>query len=595
MTLEIVFILLILTSALVLFISEKVRADVVALLVTLALILTGLVTVDEAFQGFASPAVVTVWAVFIISGGLQRSGVADMLAKRLLQLAGDSTRRLLIWLMVAAGGMSAFMNNIGAVAILMPAVISIGRKRNIPVSKLLMPLAFAALLGGNMTLIGTPPNILATSLMQEQGIAPFGFFDFTPTGVIVLAVGMLYMLTIGQKLLPDRSVEGGISAEYPVRDYLSELTISADSPLIGKRIVESNINDRFDVSVIHVSHALDHERVSSRDEGQLQVDDVLLVRGRRANLLQMQKELRLKPVVGFSAEDWHPEDDPDDLHLAEITFAPNSNFENLTLGELHFREKYNLSVLAMRHNGRGTVNNLRDRRVQFGDSLLVQGASKTFNSLLNDPDLLVLERPQIELRRTEKARLAIAILLAVLIVAATGWLHVSATMLAGALLIVLTGVLTMEEAYRAIDWKAVFLIAGMLPLGTAMEQTGTTQLIADQILRVTGDLSPVVTLGTLFVVTALLTEVISNAAATVLLVPIAIGLALKLGLNPQPFVMTTVIAASTSFLMPIGHQVNVIIFGAGGYKFSDYAKVGVWLNLLMLLTTMLIVPLIWPF
>lgn len=595
MSLEIITIFLILLSALILFISEKVRADVVALLVTLALIVTNLVTIDEAFQGFASPAVVTVWAVFIISGGLQRSGVADMIAKRLLQLAGESTNRLLIWLMVAAGGMSAFMNNIGAVAILMPAVISIGRKQNIPVSKLLMPLAFAALLGGNMTLIGTPPNILAVSLMQEQGIEPFSFFDFTPTGIIVLAVGMIYMLTVGQKLLPDRSAKGGISDEYPIRDYLSELTITADSPLVGMRVYESTINDRFDVSVIHVMHATDHELVSARDEAQLQTNDVLLVRGTPTNLLQMQKELKLRPVVGFSAESWHPEDDLANLHLAEITFAPNSSFENLTLGELHFREKYQLSVLAMRHNGREMVDNLRDRRVQFGDSLLVQGATETFNNLLNDPDLLVLERPQIELRRTEKANLAIAILLGVLVIAATGWLHVSATMLAGALLIVLTGVLTMEEAYRTIDWKAVFLIAGMLPLGTAMEQTGATQLIADQILRVTGDFGAIATLGTLFIVTALLTEVISNAAATVLLVPIAIGIASSLSLNPQPFVMGTVIAASTSFLMPIGHQVNVIIFGAGGYTFFDYARVGIWLNLLMLATTLIAVPLLWPF
>lgn len=594
MTVEIGFVIVILVSALVLFITEKVRADVVAMLVMLALILTRLVTVEQAFMGFASPAVVTVWAVFIISGGLQRSGVADIIAMRILQAAGRNPQRLLLLLMFAAGFMSAFMNNIGAVAILMPAVLSIGRKLDISPSRLLMPLAFAALLGGNITLIGTPPNILATSIMQERGLEPFRFFDFAPTGLIVLAVGMAYMLTLGQRLLPDRKGGSSLSDQYPVRSFLSELTVSTDSELVGKTISDLEVNDRYMVNVIHIDRGKDGI-ISPMRQPQLKAEDVLLVEGTPEQLVQMQQDLALLPVTDYSAESWHPDDDLDDLHLAEVTLAPNSRHEQMTLGQINFRDAYGLSVLAVRHHGLETTENLRDIPIEFGDTLLVQGPTNTFNRLLNDPNLLVLESADIELRRTNKASTAVAILLAVIAIAASGWLHVAAVMLAGALLIVLSGVLTMDEAYRTIDWKAVFLIAGMLPLGTAMEQTGTARLVANQMVQLTGDYSPLVILAALFIITALLTEVISNAAATVLLVPIAIDIALSLSLNPQTLVMGTVIAASTSFLMPIGHQVNIIIFGAGNYKFFDYTKVGVWLNLLMLITVLITVPLLWPF
>lgn len=594
MSLEIAATLLILLAALILFVTEWVRADVVALLVTLALLVTGLVSVDEAFAGFASPAVVTVWAVFIISGGLQRTGVADMLARRILRLAGADERRLLLVLMVGAGLMSAFMNNVGAVAILMPAVISIGRTRGIAPSKLLMPLAFAALLGGNITLIGTPPNILAVSLMQERGLDPFSFFDFAPTGLIVLGVGIAYMLLVGRRLLPDRSAPGGLAAEYPVRPFLGELAITAESSLAGKTIGDSELYDRYALTILRVER-LDEGILSPHRQLRLLEGDQLLLEGTPEALLHLQTAEQLRPVAGFSADQWHPEENPDDLHLAEVTMAPNSRLENQTLGELNFRERYGLSVLAVRHHGTESAANLRDTRIQFGDSLLVQGPTRTLDNLINEPNLLVLERPSIELRRTTKAPLAIAILIGVLAIAATGWLHVAGVMLAGALLIVLTGVLTMDEAYRAIDWKAVFLIAGMLPLGTAMEQTGTAPLLAVQLTTLVGALGPLVLLGALFLLTALLTELISNAAATVLLVPVAIDMALQLNLAPEPFVMATVLAASTSFLMPVGHQVNVIIFGAGNYRFGDYARVGVGLNLLMLATALLIVPWIWPF
>ncbi len=594
MTPDQILILIILTAAVVLFISERLRADVVALLVLLTLIVSGLLTVDEAFQGFASPAVVTVWAVFMISGGLQRSGVADIIARRLLQWAGNSEIRLLMFLMLGAGVMSAFMNNIGAVAILMPAVISISRRLQISPSKLLMPLAFSALLGGNLTLIGTPPNILAVSLMQDAGIEPFAFFDFLPTGLLVLATGMIYMVLVGRYLIPDRLESGGLSEEYHVRDFLTEVQITSQSALVGQQVNQSDLGAEYNLNVIYVRISPD-ETVSPFSDYKLQEKDVLLIEGNPQQIVQASERYRFVPVADFSASELTLESDSDDFHLAEITLAPGSTLENQTIKEIDFRERYGLSVLALRHNGVDQASSLRDLPVRFGDSMLVQGPAEKFTGLLNDNNLLVLERPNIEKRRTSKIPLASGILLFVIVAAALGLLHVAALMLAGGVLMVLGGVLKIEEAYRVIDWQAVFLIAGMLPLGVAMEKTGTAGLIANQLVELTGGMGPVAVLATMFVLTALLTEVISNAAAAVLIVPIAIDVGFGLQLNPHPFVMATVIAASTSFLMPIGHQVNIIVFGAGGYKFSDYARVGVGLNLLLLTITAIFVPLIWPF
>ena len=583
----------ILIVAVALFASEKLRADVVAMLVLLSLIVTGLLTVNEAFQGFANPAVVTVWAVFIISGGVLRSGIADLMARYLLQWAGQNENRLLIFLMLGAGLMSAVINNIGAVAILMPVVISIGRKMAISPSKLLMPLAFAALLGGNVTLIGTPPNILAASIMQDYGLEPFGFFDFAPTGLLVLGVGILYMMLLGRRLIPDRIPPGGYSQEYHVRDYLTEVRIAAQSELIGQPVTATNLGQEYNLTVIYARADSDGPPQPLADHT-LRENDILLLKGTPQDIVNAKDALRLRPTADFIADNWWRQVESDQFHLGEITLSPTATIAGQTIKQINFHERYGLLVLAVRHNGVDQVNRLGEVPIQLGDSLLVQGPVSRFNELVNEQNWYVLESPDLEKKRTSKIPITAVILLAVIVAAAGGWLPVAAVMLAGALLVVLGKVLNMDEAYQAIDWKAIFVIAGMLPLGTAMESTGTAQLIADQIVNLSGGWGNIAVLCALFLLTALLTEVISNAAAAVLLVPIAIDVGLALQVNPQPYVMATVIAASTSFLMPIGHQVNIVIFGAGGYKFFDYTRVGIGLNLLLLAVVALFVPLIWP-
>jgi len=586
----------ILAASVVLFVSEKLRVDVVAMMVLVALVLTGLVTVEEAFSGFASPAVITVWAVFIVSGGLTRSGVADLIARQVVRLAGRSQLRLTVLIMLAVGVMSAFMNNIGAVAILLPAVMSVARETDIPPSKLLIPLAWASLMGGNMTMIGTPPNILASSILESYAnIEPFRFFDFTPMGVVVLGAGILYMVLVGRHLLPKRTPGGDLADSYPVQEYLTESRVAEDSPLLGKTVREADLENRHGLNVIHIHLCCQEgETVPAMTDHRLQAGDELHLEATADAILAARQALGLIPVPDRRIQPWEPEPERSAFELAEVVLSPTSALRGKTLRQIDFRSRFGLAALAIRHHGETLFARLGDVSLDFGDSLLIQGPVDKINLLRRERDFLLLDMPPLEMRRTQKAPLAIAILLGVLVVVTAGWLHVSAAMFIGALLMVLSGTLTMDEAYRSIEWKSVFLIAGMLPLGLAMENTGTARLLADQIVGLVGDWGPLAVMMGIFVLTGLLTEVMSNAAATVLAVPIAIDAALGLGADPHAFVMAIVIAASTSFLMPIGHQVNVLVFGPGGYRFSDYTKVGVWLNLVLLILTALVLPLIWP-
>jgi di/tricarboxylate transporter len=326
----------------------------------------------------------------------------------------------------------------------------------------------------------------------------------------------------------------------------------------------------------------------------LQSGDLLVVEGQKKDVLEAVEEYGLRVVESFSADDWQPDQDSDDLHLAELTLRPNSRLESESLRSMDFRRRYGLSVLALRHRGAELTDHFQDVPVDVGDSLLVQGPVGRLDELANNPDLMVLKEAPPEQRRTSKAPIATLILLGVIIAGAAGWLPVAAVMLIGAVLMVITGVLTMDEAYESIDWRAVFLIAGMLPMGIAMETTGTARFLAEGLVESVGGLGPLAVLAAVFVLTGLLTEVISNAAAAVLVVPIGIDVAFSLGANPEAFVMTVVIAASTSFLTPVGHQVNVLIMGAGDYGFFDYTKVGIGLNLLILLLVVTVLPLIWP-
>lgn len=590
MTYENVLVFGILGAALILFISERIRVDLVALMVLVSLTLTGLITPEQAFSGFASPAVITVWSVFIISGALTRSGVADVIAKYILRLAGKNPVRLLILIMLTVGVMSAFMNNIGAVAILLPAVVSVSRELEISPSKLLIPLAWASLMGGNITLIGTPPNILASDILRNYPDIPnFEFFDFAPMGLIVLTTGILYMVLVGRRLLPARTPGKGLIQDYPIREYLTEVRLSSNSPLLGQKVREI---DWGDITVLHI-YPTSGEQLNPRSDHLLEEGDLLLVESPADRLVQAAQSLGLAPV-SVSAPTFSRIPDGS-LKLAEVVLAPNSKQNGKTLAEIDLRAKLGVSVLAIRHAGSTFFSRLAEIPLQFGDTLLIEGSTERLNMLRRDDDFLMLDtNPPLEPRRTRKAPLTVVILFGGLVMITLGWLPVPVALLIGAILMVLTGTLSMDEAYEAIEWKSVFLIAGMLPLGIAMETTGSAQLVADGVIALVGALGPMMVLVGIYIMTGLLTEVISNAAATVVVTPIAIDAALQLGVDPRAFVIGVVLAASTSFLLPIGHQVNVLVFGPGNYKFADYTRVGVLLNIILLLVIVLTLPLIWP-
>jgi di/tricarboxylate transporter len=408
-------------------------------------------------------------------------------------------------------------------------------------------------------------------------------------GLIVLTTGIVYMVLVGRRLLPARTPGTGLAQDYPIREYLSEVQVQIDSPVMGKMVRQV---DWGALNVLHID-TLDDGILNPRSDHRLESGDRLLVETSAEALVGAAQSLGLAPTP--EGNNLAPRVPDGSLKLAEVVLSPKSGSRGKTLADLNFRVRFGLSVLAIRHEGTTLFERLVDIPLQFGDSLLVEGSNERLSALRRHPDFLMLDTyPPLEPRRLHKAPLTVAILLGGLVMVTTGWLPVPIALLIGAILMVLSGALSMDEAYQSIEWKSVFLIAGMLPLGIAMENTGTARLIADWIVELIGGQGALLVLAGIYIMTGLLTEVMSNAAATVLVTPIAIDVALRLGADPRAFVIGVVLAASTSFLMPIGHQVNVIILGPGGYKFSDYTRVGVLLNVVLLLVIMLTLPLIWP-
>jgi di/tricarboxylate transporter len=556
MTPEIALTLSIIVVAIILFATEKLRVDVIALIVLLSVGLTGLVSPEEIFSGFANPAVITVWAVFMVSGGLFKTGVADILGRGILRLSGTSEVRLIAVIMLTCGIMSGFMNNVGATAVLLPVVVGISRRTKVPVSKLLIPLAFSSLLGGELTVIGTPANILGTGILAARGLPTFEFFDFLPIGALFLGTGVAYMLVIGRHLLPARQGPDDARTITQLRGYVSEVAVGPDSRLIGQTLIESRLGAEYELTVLAIERDGHLRTALHPATTRIQSGDLLVVEGAAENLVRVRDALRLVIDVEKTAE-LEQELEADKVDLIEATLAPASRMVDQTLGEIGFRTRYGFSVLAVWRQGEAITQRLRDLQLKFGDALLLQGPRHRLQALQEGDDFLVLEPVAIELRRLSKAPIAVAIMALVLGLVLVGGFHIAMAMVIAAVLMVLTGCLTMDEAYQNVDWRTVFLVAGMLPLGIAMERSGAAQFLADLILGAVGDLGPRAVLAGIYIMVALITQPMSNAAAVVLVAPIAIDTALGMGADPKPFVLATVLGAATSFLTPVGHKANV--------------------------------------
>lgn len=781
MTPQMMVLLVIVGVALVLFIGGWVRVDVVGLLVLSALALAGLVTAQEALAGFSSPAVVTVWAMFILSAGLTRTGIAHWLGLPLQRFAKGSEALLTAVLMVAASLLSALINTVTVAAILLPATMELARRSKRPPSRLLMPLALGCLLGGPFTGISTPPNILVTDALQTAGLRPFGLFEFTPITAAIVAAGILFMISIGRRLLPSRTAtaeadtrSSSVDIFYQLDSYIFTIRIPPGSAFHGRSLADSRIGSALyltvlaiqrngaltlaprpgevlragDLLIVHGSpdhlerfRGTQHLQVESSDrystllsqrlqtveavvaEGsplrgttlaenglrlqhrvhvvalhspaqgkikdlrrhQLTAGDRLLLQAEQKSLEALVRlglvadlhvvaadrvdelaggfmeilPVRVPPgsvlvdrdlvesrlgnafgltVVGlvrdgelqcmpsphekvqagdllllqgsrhdldileslqeleFTEQTSALETELESQHIGatEILLSPRTTLAGRTLSELFFRERYGLSVLAIWRKGRAYRSRLQDMPLQFGDALLVYGQRRNLEAVARDRDFIVLDETAARAPRLEKAAFAAAVMLVVLVSAIAGLVPIAIAALTGAAVMVLVGCLSMEEAYRAIEWKVVFLIAGMLPLGAAIEKTGAAQMAANALIDAVGDLGPRWIVAALFIVTVAGTQVIPTAALVVLMAPVALSAASSLEISPHLLMMTVAIAASSSFASPLSHPAHLLVMSPGGYRFLDYVKVGVPVTIIALLVSVGLLPILFP-
>ena len=583
----------ILLLALVLFVTELVPIDLTALLVVGLLILTGVLTPGEGFSGFSHPAPVTVAAMLVLSAGLIRTGAVARLGQRVSALGGSSEFTQLVVIIPVIALLSAFISNTAAVAMFIPLVLNIAREKKLSPSKMLLPLSYAAILGGACTYIGTSTNIIVGTIYAARERPPFQMFEFSGLGLVLLGLGAVYMLAIGQRKLPYRPTEASLTEGYRLREYLTELLIRQDSPLLDKTLSETDFSRLLDIEVLEIQRGREKLRLFLQDI-RLKGGDILIVKGNLDNILKVRdtEGVDILADVKLSDRDLKSED----ITLAEAVISPESSLIGLTLKEANFRQRYQATALAIRRHGSQIRDKLGRVRLRVGDMLLVQVRKQILGNLRQDSDfMLILEESQGSDFRFSKLPIAVLIFLGVIAAAASQRLPIALAALFGAVLMVLARCITLRQAYLAVDWRIVILIGGTLALGTAMEKTGTANAIADSLVGWSGALGPVALIAVLYLLTMGLTELMSNNATAALLTPIAISIAHQGGWDPRPFAFCVAFAASCSFLTPIGYQTNTMVYGPGGYRFTDYFKVGAWLSLISWLAATLLIPRIWPF
>ena len=597
--LVITFVILIVAAGL--FLSDRLRPDLVALLVVVALGVTGVLTPQETFSGFSRSAVITIMAIFVLAEGLRRTGVTEQVGNLLLRLGGTEERRLVVIVMLAGAFLSLFMNNIAAASVLLPAVSGAARKGGVNPARLLMPLAFATILGGMATLF-TTTNVVVSALLRDRGLAGYGVLDFAPLGLPIVVVGIAYVALWGRRLLPARPLaeqpravhptEEDLVGVYRLGERLFRARVPAGSYLIGKPLSQSTFRETYGLTVVAIEHD-GYVTLGPSPDTTIQQDDVVLLQGKLEEFRRRDVEPYLEILP---PREWRERDlESPTIAMVEAVLAPRSGLIGHTLREAHFREKYGLTVLAIWRAGRQIRTGLTELPLQFGDALLLHGPRERLPVLLANPDLIVLGNGDADTAPAMgKGWLALAIMGVTLLFAAVNSAVVGEMMLGGALAMILVRVLTMDQAYQAIEWKSVFLVAGMLPMGIAMTKTGAAALLANGLVTFLGPVGPLALLAGLFVVTVLLTQAMNGAAVATVVVPIAIQTAQQVGVDPRALAMGVALATSMAFLTPLGHPVNVLVMGPGGYRFRDYVKMGLPLALLLFAVVMLLLPALWP-
>jgi di/tricarboxylate transporter len=578
-------------GAIAFFVTEKLRVDLVALSVLLALLLLGLISPENALYGFANPATGTVAAMFVLSAGLVRTGLVEWLARYIDKLAGKTRTQLILALCLTIAGLSAFVVNTATVAIFIPVAIVLAKTRRIPASHVLIPLSFASQFGGVCTLIGTSTNILVNSIAISNGLSGFGLFEFAPLGIVMSAIGIVYTIGVAGWLLPRRRTTHEQTDRYRLVDYLAELRVKEKSPLIGRTWEEGREKDARDVNLVKIIR--DNKATWRASATKIKDGDVLLVHGCADDLMKMKGKYKLETQADVVINDQKLSSD--EVKLIEVLVPPRSKFEGRTLRSADFIGSYRCVVLGVQRRGKILRERLADIRLDSSDTLLLQCDSADVNRIMKSMDLVVTnELTELHLRR-DRAAVALGLVALVVSLAAFGVVSILVAALVGSVGMVLFRCLTLEEAYQSIDWKIIFLLGGTIPLGLALQQTGTATWLVDTFMKPMVGMGPVAVLAGLYIMTAVLTEAMSNNAAAILLAPVALSLATALGVSPRPFLVAITFAASTSFATPIGYQTNTMVYAPGGYRFLDYTRIGVPLNIIFWITATILIPFLWPF
>jgi di/tricarboxylate transporter len=590
----------ILAAAIALFLSERVRSDLVALLVVAALGLSGVLTPQQAFSGFGSPAVAIMVSIFVLAEGLRLTGVTDRVGALLLRLGGRSEGRLATVVMLAGAFLALFMNNTAAASLLLPAASSAGRRAGVSLSRLLMPLAFATILGGTATLL-TTTNVVVSDILREHGHRGYGLLDFLSMGLPLVAVGVLYMGVLGVRLLPRQSpaeaartappAQGDLVGVYRLGERLFRVRVAPGSPLDGRSLAECGFRELCGATVVAMERG-GRVSLSPGPADVLRGGDVLLLEGKREDLEQAEGGQCL--VTFETPRPAEEELESETVAVVEAVLSPRSALIGKTLASAQFREKYGMTVLALWRAGKPTRTGIRDLELQFGDALLLQGPRDRIPVLRAEPDLILLEAGIAPPRRSAKAGLALGIMVATLACLLFGWPPAALVLLVGALVMIFTRVIPADLAYQAIEWRVIFLMAGMLPVSTAMVESGAAALLAEGLTRSMGSAGPLALAGASFGLSALLAQSMSGVAVAAVVAPVAILAAGNLGMDPRAVGMAVVLGSSMAFATPLGHPVNLLVMGPGGYRFRDFLKVGTPLIFLLFGVVLALLPVLWP-
>lgn len=586
-------ILIIVTAlALILIISNRLRADLIALIVLLALGISNVLAPNQALAGFSNNAVITIVGLFVITAALEKTGVVLWLADRLARLGGNSEIRIIATFMGAGALLSLVMNNIAAGAVLLPAAVNVARRANVRTSKVLIPLAYGTLFGGMATLF-TTANIILSGNLEAQGQPGLTILDFLPTGGLIALAGFATMLLLGRKLLADHESVGraalrrpDLSKTYQLAERLWEVQVGPRSPLVNQRLADSVIGAQLGATVVGIWHGRE-AKIPVAASDRIAANDILLVLGREDRIRQLEQQ---GSTIGRNNE---ARSTNLAVYLSEVVIGPRAPAIGQTLKELRFRSKFGVTVVALWREGRAYRTDVGDFTLAAGDALLVVGPAVRFRQLADEPGFIVLDQPQQEVHTSQKAPIAVAITAVALLLSALRIVSTPEAMLAGAALLVLTGCLNMEESYRAIEWRVVVLIAGMLPIGTALVSTGLSERIGGLLTNGLLAQGPLALIAGLFVLTVALTQFVGGQVSALILGPIAVSAAVQLGVNPHAVAVAVAIGCSTAFITPIAHPVNILMMGPGGYTFGDFLRIGALMTAITFVLLMAGMVLFW--